>query len=497
MTDDDFSGQAEAASLRPASLQPAAQSFMTAGFSPAAPLPPQILSDRRLSVTIQGHFGAVQTRDKSWLVHVPPTGCTITTVASTSTDYGSCINIPGDQTADIHLSKITLPYAVVPGDALVVFSEDDGTNTTPAYWNAPTGSDVDEAMAVVFVSYPVHEGLYRPPAIGRRTNPIVKWLRDYPIYESAARMSKLPRVYRLDDIYQIPGTPRPGDAERLDPTVTDGARPTWASLVARLGGEFDSGTGRVLCGGRFAGDVYGEWRVADRCPWTQHGGYGRNYADGIGNNLMILCANEDQGNKVAIAHALVQRGLDDFARIADGMHLKADGGHMWGRRASITLAGHLFGADWLSDPTWLGEHTPEDNGFPFGKWWFGGSPAWTVRYPNNDGTDAFFANPPSTWGNPAVHGTPMYMLNGYMAHKMPSMLKHATALALMGCEKYAPKLVQAVRQHQERPPAAAMAQMTAAGANSDVWARSYGPPVGWAALVWHRYVRGLSGLPTP
>lgn len=474
---------------------------LAAALPPALiPQPAQVLSDRQLSCTIQGHFKAVRTLDRSWIVQVPPSGCTVTAVASSTGVVGSALNIPGNQTANIHTSNVTLPLAVQPGDALVLFSGSSGGNPTPAYWQAPTGSAVDEAMAIVFVPYDVGDGMYRPPAMGRRTNPVVYFLRTFaPILHSRADMNKLPRRFALDDVYQIPGVPRAGDADRINPLDWECDRPTWASTVARLGGEVNA-SGEVTCGGRFAGDVYGEGEVAQRCPWTQHAGYGSNFALANSKAMMMLCTSgEPPKNKEALAHALCQRALDDVARLADGCFLYPDGGHCWGRRGPITLLGHLFNwPDVANIAATLGERLPEDNGFPLGPWWFGGP--WTVRFPFSLGQGhAFFADPPATWGDPddPTHVAPAWGTT-YWAQKYPALLGTAVALVLMGCEQYAPKLVQAMRQHQERPPAPAIAQMTAAGFPSATpwrWDRTWGMPGKLAAVLWQRYVLNNPTIP--
>jgi len=482
-----------------ASTSSLSSGFARAVSAAAIPQPSQTLSDRQLSCTIQGHLGAVRTLDRSWIVQVPTTGCTVTAVASASGAVGSALNIPGDQIADIHGTNVSLPLAVQPGDALVLFSNSTGGNPTPAYWQAPTGSALDEAMAIVFVPYPVADGMYRPPAIGHRTNPAVYFLRTAePIWHWRANMAKLPQVFTLDDVYQIPGTPRPGDADRINPADWECDRPTWATIVDRLGGEVDA-NGDVICGGRFAGDVYSDWSVSTRCPWTQHAGYGTNFALANSQAMLALClAGEYQKNKELLAHALCQRALDDVGRLVDGCFLYPNGGHCWGRRAPITLLGHLF--DWpevANIAKTLGERLPEDNGFPEGNWWFGGT--WSVRFPFSLNDHAWFADPPSMWGNPddPTHASHAWGTT-YWAQKFPALLGGAAALVLMGCEKHAPKLIQGMRQHQERPPTAAIAQMTAAGFPSSApwrWDRTFGKPGKLPAVVWHRYVRGLPGIP--
>lgn len=473
-----------------------------AGLSPAPiPQPSQVLTDRRLSVTIQGHLGAVMTADKSYLVQVPPTGCTVTAIATTDGTTGSALNIPGTQSADLHTTNVSLPLAVVPGDSLVVFNNFATANPIPAYWQAQTNSVLDEAMAVVFVPYPVAPGMFRPPAIGRRSNPLVYFLRTAePILHSRMNTAQLPEVFTLDDVYQIPGVPRPGDADRIDPTVWDHDRPTWQTVVERMGGEVDA-NGNVTCGGRFAGDVYSDWNVRFRAPWTQHAGYGANYAFASSlASLFLVLGGEYRKNKELVALALCQRALDDVGRLADGAFLEHNGGHGWGRRVPITILGKLFDWQEVKDISrTLGDRVAEDVGLPYGPWWHG-DPSWTVQFPFSIGQgSAWQANPPSTWGafNDPTHVAPAWGTT-YWAQKFPALLGGACALHLLECGKFAPRLMAAMRQHQKRPSAAAIAQMTAAGFPSGtpwVWDRTWGKPAKLFAKVWHNYVLGLPGIP--
>lgn len=471
---------------------------LTSLLAPAIPQPPVTVSDRKLSAVIQGHYAAFQTADKSWIVHVPATGCVVTSAASSAGALSSALNIPGDQTADVHGNNVTFPLSVVPGDALILMSARVGT-PSPLYPDQPVSSAIDEAMAIVFVPYPVGPGMFRPPAIGRRTNPTVYFLRTYePILYTRVDLSKLPRLFSLDDLYQIPGFPRPGDADRIDPTQTDAARPTWASTVLPFGGETIGE--EVTCAGRFAGDWYGEWRVADRCPYTQHAGYGSNYAGTISTYMMMAAlTNEPQfeKNRELATHCIIQRGLDDVGRLADNCFLKPDGGHMRGRRALVTFAGIMLNSPEIADYTKsLGERTPEDNGFPYGNWWFN-DPEWTVLWPNQLNEIAHFPNHPSTWGDPTVHGTLAWAFS-YNDQKIPASTGAAAVIQLMKGERYAPKWIQSVRQYQKRPSAAVQALFISLNFSPNLFVqRDFKGPKGFAALVWHRFVRQLPGLPPP
>lgn len=480
------------AKLRTVAPPPVFTSFAPA---PLIPLGPQTLSDRQISCVIQGHYKAVQTADKSWIVHVPPTGCTVTSVASTTGSVSSKLNIPGDQNADVHGTNETYPLPVVPGDALVILSGSTGGNPTAAYWQAPTSSVIDEAMAVVFVPYAVSENILRPPAIGRRTNPIVYFLRtNSQIPHSLMDMSKLPSIIHLDDIYQVPGHPTPNDADKINPTFFSYDRPTWQIAVSCLGGEVGP-DGLVTCGGRFAGDIYSDYSVAGRCPWTQHGGYGAFFASGTSRAMLMLCTDEDRVSKIRLALALCQRGLDDFGRVMDGAYLESNGGHAIGRRVGMTLFGFLIGMAGVADYTRVvGDRVAEDNGFPEGSWWFGSAAPWTVRFPHTAGNDAFLANPPSTWQGGWNTSGDIYNIR-YWGSKMPALTGGAAALLLMGAEKYAPRYIQAIRQWQERLPAAQQAEMAAVGVvNADIYERKFDFPFGFSHQVWHKYIRGLPGL---
>lgn len=485
----------------------------------SVPLPAQVLSDRQLSVTVQGHLGAAQTRDKSWIVQVPATGATITAMASASGALTSAINVPGDQQTDLTGTNVTLPRTVFPGDALVMFSgwtpSGPLTPAPPGMLDNPPGSVCDEAMAVVFVPYAVYEDLMRPPAIGRASNPLVQFFRLNPISEAMIDTTKLQPIIDLDELYQIPGTPRPGDADRIDPTVWGATRPTLASAARLLGGEANP-DGTLACGGRFAGDIYSiDWQVAEKAPWTQHQGYGSYFA-GANSTCMLMCLTKEPAKyRRRLALALAQRALDDLGRLVDGCFLPTNGGHSWGRRAPIAMLGHMMGVPQFADPTTIvGERLPEDHGFPFGDWWFGNGPTgmpWTVRFPfHSTGGHAHFHDDPSTWGIPpdeSMHGSHAWE-TVYWSQKYAALTGSAAAVYLMGAEMYAPKMVQAIRQYQERPPASVIAYMATLGwkATGPVvfgqptwpWERTYAGPLGFASLVWRRYVLGLStGIPAP
>jgi hypothetical protein len=449
--------------------------------APGTALPAEVVSDRQLSATIVGHWGAAQTRDRSWIVQVPWDGSArVLAIASSHGAVSSALNIPGDQNVDLHGHNVVLPLAVWPGDSLVLLSGSEGGNAAAPLGFASANGAVDEAMAIVFVPYEVSSAWYRPPAIGRRDNPIIAFLRTYsPIPEALAQMSNLPGVIDLDEIYQIPGSPRPGDANRIDPSAWGAARPTIENSLA--------------IHQRFCGDLYSDWRCAGRTPWTQHQGYGTFFAGSVSTAMLLMCSTAPLAERAPLAHAFVQRGLDDLGAAADGKFLYPLGGHCWGRKAQVVVCGHLLGIDVFADPTpCLGPRFAED-AYKASTWWFDpASTTWTATWPfslapSYDGLQV--QNPPSTWGDPHApnHDTFGWAF-AYYSQVVPASLGSTLACVLMGRGDFLNRhMVQVMRQHMQGPPAAAQATMAALGISDPNWGGDYAVPAGFAAAAWRLY----------
>jgi len=472
-------GTVEAAASHSVSVVPPA-------LAAPVPLPDEVLADRQLSATISGHWGAAQTRDKSWIVQVPWDGSArVVAIASAVGAPSSALNVPGDQVADLHGQNVSLPLQVRPGDSLILLSGSEGGNAAAPLGFASAGGMVDEAMAIVFVPYEVDSAFYRPPAVGRRSNPVVAFLRTFgPIPEAFSDLSRLPSVIDLDELYRIPGHPRPGDSDRIDPDAWGAARPTIADSLA--------------IHRRFAGDLYSDWRCAGRVPWTQHQGYGTWFAGALSTAMLLLCSTAPVAEKEGLAHALVQRGLDDLGAAADGKSLYPLGGHCWGRKVPVVLCGHLMGIDGFADPTpFLGPRFAEDS-FHAATWWFApGSTTWCATWPfaTASGFDgSAVSGPPATWGNPAAanHDTWGWAFC-YYGQVVPAQLGSTLACVLMGRgDSLNRNMVNVMRQHMEGPPPAAQAEMQAAGISDPNWGRDYAGPAGFAAAAWRHYAPAFS-----
>jgi len=425
-------------------------------------LPAQVLTESQLSVTVAGHSSAVQTRDGSWLVQVPARGARVVAYATTAGQCGASLNVRGTNEADIHTQQIVLPLAIVPGDALVVTST--ATGPRAAYWPVEGRSAIDEAMTVVFVAYPVTPGLLRPPAIGNGF--LARVFRSEPIPESMVDLARLPSIVEVD------GLP-------VDWSAWGAARP-----------DLDYLTGLLR---RFGGDLYDGWSTDTRTPDHQHPGYGSAYSAVVSQALVMLCSTAPAAAKRPLALAVVQRGLDLLGAFCDGRTNYPSGGHMQGRKALVIVCGHLLGIAPFTDPSAsIGASFQEDAYFEVAPaaWWFGSG--WTAgwRFESRapfDGSQ--LRHPPSTWGavgSPA-HDTWAWMINGYMPQVLGSQVGTAVAMKLMGREReMGAAFYRMVEQWMEGPPAAARAELEAAGIKLP-WGTDYAVVrgVGFCVAAWH------------
>lgn len=423
----------------------------------AAPLveqPAQVLSDSELSVTVVGHYAAMQTRDKSWLVQVGP-NTRITAYRSTNGAAGAALNLRGSNGQSLLNMQLALPRTVTAGDALVVVSA------------SPAGSfsSTDEAMAVVFVPFELQPGLLRGPAIGDGFLP--RFFRVNPISEAMVDMNRCPSVIDMNRIYKPVGP--------IDPAGWGAARPTVSGLLAEIG--------------KFSGEIVDGWPVHTYAPSKQHRGYGTFFAGQTSTALCVLMSTLPVEERRPLALALVQRGLDQIGATCDGRVLYPLGGHCQGRKALVLLTGHLIGVEEIC---WVSALFPnvfaEDRGFPAQQWWFGAN--WTAgwafaREAPWDGR--MLAQPPSTWGNrDAPNHDTWNWLFGYFGQVVPSQVGTALAMQLIGREAQMGNMVQTVRQFMQGPPAAANQQLRAAG-HDIPWGQDYATPAGFCATAWKLY----------
>ncbi len=421
----------------------------------AAPLPAQTLADSELSVTVVGHYGAAQTRDRSWIVQVGPE-TRIVSYSSSAGAAGAMLNVPGSNQADVLTRQLSLPAPVVAGDALVVVSA------------SPAGSfsSIDEAMAVVFVPWTVSSSQLRPPALGN------SWLSRFfrtagPIEESMVDMARCPSVIDMARIYK-PGGP-------VDAAGWGAARPTVAGLLAEMG--------------KFSGDLIDGWGVASSAPLKQHKGYGTFFGGQVSTALCLSMTTLPAEERRPLVLALVQRGLDQIGATCDNRVLYPNGGHCQGRKALVIFAGHMMNVPAFCQPSVFFPNVfQEDRGYPNQTWWFGGG--WTVGWafrsePPFNGQ--LLATHPSTWGdrNAPNHNTWNWLF-GYFSQVVPCQVGSALAMSLIYREGEFGNCVQMVRQFMAGPPPEADAALRAAG-HTVPWGKDYATPAGFCATAWALY----------
>lgn len=442
------------------------------------PRPAEPFGDGQLSGVVQGHLCAQKAPDGGWNVTVPYDGTAqVTAVNSTRGAVWSVLNVPGTNDQPLKGQSIQLPMSVRPGDKLVLMSSSDGGSDRPLLGYAQGGA-VDEAMVISFVAYDTREEvvgkLLRGPAWGRRGNPWVDFLANNPWPEPD--WSRLPSVIDLDELYLIPGQPRPGDDQRIDPTAWGAARPNIADSIA--------------IHRYFPMDLYSGWNVyGDRVASTAHQQYGTFYLAHTGLALALCCSTLPLEEKKPLVRALMQRAIDDLAGMADGSFRYALGGHCWGRRGLLVLLGHMYGFDPFAEPnTVFGNRSfPEDQLVTVTSFW--GQPNWTgylySTSSQNPSDPNLWARHPSTWGDRNTSGTEAWQVC-YGEQVMPAMLLTATAICVMGREHQAPKLVNGARSWFNGPPEPIRAMMWALGVNLH-FGIDYAVPAGLGVAAWKRY----------
>jgi hypothetical protein len=419
--------------------------------APPVEQPAQVLSDSELSVTVVGHYAAMQTRDKSWLVQVGP-NTRITAYNSSNGAVGAALNLRGFNDRSVLEMQVALPKPVTAGDALVVVSA------------SPPGSfsGTDEAMAVVFVPFDLQPGLLRGPAIGDGF--LARFFRVNPISEAMVDMSRCPSVIDMGRIYKPTGP--------IDPAGWGAARPTIAGLLAEIG--------------KFSGEVVDGWPVHYHAPSKQHRGYGTFFAGQTSTALCVLMSTLPVEERRPLALALVQRGLDQIGATCDGRKLYPLGGHCQGRKALVLLTGHLLKVEEICAVSAIFPNVfAEDIGFQSQPWWFGAgwTAGWSFTY-SAPWDGRLLATHPSTWGdrNAPNHDTWNWLF-GYYGQVVPSQVGTALAMSLIGREREMGPMVQSVRQFMQGPPAEADAALRAAG-HTIPWGQDYATPAGFCATAW-------------
>lgn len=425
----------------------------------SAPLPATTYSDRSISVTISGHLGAVQCRDKTWMIQVGP-NTRVVSYTSSQGSAGAALNIRGFNGADIVGMQLPANKQVYATDALVVVSQ------------SPAGSfsTVDEAMGVVFVPFEVvgQPPMFHGPLIGDGFLP--RFFRNAPILESQMDMDRCPSVINFASIYQ-PGGP-------VNPSAWGAAPPSIEVLLSEMG--------------RFNGDYIDGWPVASYAPLTQHMGYGTFYAGQVSTALCVMCSTLPLEQRRLLAYAIVQRGLDQIGSICDGRVLYPLGGHCAGRKALIIVAGHLLKVEAFCHPSAFFPNTlQEDRGYFIKQpsaWWFGAG--WTAGWafntsPGFNGDQLI--NHPSTWGDPnsPTHSTFGWCFR-YITQVVPAQVGTALVMKLMNRESEMGPMCQMVRQWMGPIPEAAATTLNQIYGTIP-WGDDYAVPFDFCATAYKLY----------
>jgi hypothetical protein len=321
-------------------------------------------------------------------------------------------------------------------------------------------------MAIVFVAYPATAGLLRPPAIGDGL--LVRLLRSEPIPEAMVNVWQLPSVVDVDGL-------------GINWSAWGAGKPDFAYLVGLLHS--------------FGGEFYDGWCTDTRTPDNQHPGYGTANASVVSQALVMLCSTATVAEKRLLALAVAQRGLDLVGAFCDGRGNYPLGGHMQGRKALVVVCGHLLGIMPFTDPTlYIGRRFQEDGYFETvpAAWWFGAG--WTAGWrfhllPPFDGSQ--LRNVPATWGPVAApaHDSWAWMVNCYMSQVLGAQIGTALAMHLMGREReMGTAFYRMVHQWMDAPPAAAQAQLIAAGITLP-WGTDYSlvRGAGFCRAAWYAF----------
>lgn len=433
------------------------------------PLPAQTLSDREISVTIEGHLGSMQCRDKSWIVQVGA-NTRILSYNSTNGSAGAGLNVRGNNGNSVLSMQLSLPRKVEATDALIVVSQ-----SSPGSF-----SSTDQAMGVVFVSFPVagQPPMLHGPLMGDGYLP--RFFRTLPIYESQLDMARCPSVIDLSRIY-MPGGP-------INPAGWGAAPPSVESVMAGIE--------------RFSGDFIDGWPVHYHAPSTQHAGYGTNFAGQVSTALCVMCSTLPESGRKSIAYAIAQRGIDQAGATCDNRVLYPLGGHCAGRKALVIAAGVLLAYEPFIQPSLYFPNVFQEDRCYFSKQpraWFFSNPGneWTAGWAFNieplyNGSQ--LVNPPSTWGdhNSPSHSTFAWCFR-YINQVVASQVGTALVMNLMGTEQQMGPMCQMVKQWMGPIPQSLSAGLApfASGPEgfSMDWGKDYAVPAGFCSTAYRLFYR--------
>lgn len=450
---------ASQATRSPQEIVQAFEKFRPTGLKAAAAVTPQgnqTLTKGQISVTISGHYGVAQTRDKNWIVHVPDSGAVVVSYSTTDGSCGAVLNVRGNNQTPIQNRQLSTNYPVVPTDALIVASSAT-TSDRSTYWPAPGGSACDEMMSVVFVPYSVRPGLLRPPAIGDGFLP--RFLRSVPIDELQVDVAKLPRVVELD-------------ALPIQWAAWGKGKPS----LAYYENIFKD----------FHGDCYDGWGSYLNSPQNQNPGYGSNFGFLVSQALCMLCTTKSVEEKRNLAILMTQWGFDLVGAFADGRRNDANGGHMQGRKALIVLSGHLLNVPWVDPSAFVPMAFQEDHAY------YTGNPAWWDGYPYGyvprSDIVKFLHLPPNQWTQ-GDRGN-VWFINGYLQHGVGCQVGTAAAMKLMGLTREMGTAHYGMVARWMNPPASVVTAMAAVGVTLN-WGQDYSLVLGedFCETVWNIYAK--------
>jgi len=329
------------------------------------------------SITVETESDLTVTDDSGLIIHGP---ATVSYVQK---------NRPGSSTDDVVMGTHTLQ----PGDAGISFRQMNAGEARPGFWNGVEGRSVNaDAIACVSVPWPKQsEEVMRPPVIGSASNPIVAFFRSLPILKSNVDISKLPSEIDLPPEYDVEKT-----IKRFE---------------------------------KFSGDVFSYWSTDTRTPDLQHQGYGSYYASDVSDALVALCSKIGFDQKMRLAVAMVQRGLDLAAAFIDGReNWMVDGGHMFGRTPLVILCGYLLNSQNIMNPAaFVGTNLLERHacyqGQPATFW--GGNYGWKKHWVDAN----WMFKDPSRWTDYEKWAT-----KGYLPHVMGAAVGTVLAFKMMGLE---------------------------------------------------------------
>lgn len=420
-----------------------------------------IVTKKGISANINGALSAVTSISGNPVVKLPPSGGTVEwynpAYDAAGQRNGNMLNVPGNNGIPISTvnSLATTGRKVMPGDVLIIVKDAANPNLRTVEWPLPgseSRSRVDEAMAISFVAYDPIEGQLTPPIIGRKTNPIVNFLRGTPVPTSLLNIGKLPSKFDLslldNDVPSI---------ELLEKVFSD----TW--------GEYHDG-----------------WPTDQYTPALQNPGYGRNIAAWVSKGLLYLCSTEPPESKQRLAALMVDQGWSLAGAFADGRINQSNGGHMQGRKALLILAGYLLNIAVMENPNWLGDIFQENHMHRFengNSWWF--DPKWTAMWRKASEWRFPCDKPPAQWT-----ADEKWNMQGYYWPSCGANIGTALAMRAMGLEDAIGKpFMRAIEQYMEGPPEVAKQALVSAGVDVQ-WGLDWPAPwtgVGFQKKLWEIY----------